>query len=422
MTTFTSPFTGDVVQPTDVSYLSLPFSANVSLTWPAYVAPGGVDTAAARIIDCDPSVGGLIVTLPYGSQGAVGTDILFRNVSAYSLTIQDKDDANSVTLAAGDARYFYLVDNSTSAGVYHNFTYGTGTSAADAASLAGSGLTTSSGQLATSYGTVTTSAVPTINNASRALSYIWTGGADTITLPTGASITPGWYIMFRNNGSGAIAMVPQGTSTLNGAVTVTFNPGDSGLIVFDYTTGDFYTVGLANPTSVIFTAATYDVDSIVGSTLSLVSSAPVIQTYVALAGTRTTTLNVTLPAITQIYVLSNSTNQNGYNVTFQVSGSSQAAISFPASTTAVVLSDGNFLYVLTQTGTATYFVGDGSAAAPSFSFINDITTGLYLASSAQLGFTAGGVNMMTINNSNPLSPQITTPATFNAALIGGGTF
>jgi len=422
MTTFTSPFTGDVVQPTDVSYLSLSFSADVSLTWPSYVAPGGVDTAAARIIDCDQSVDELIITLPYGDQGSVGTDILFRNVSAYTLIIQDKDNANSVTLAAGDARYFYLVDNSTSAGVWHNFTYGTGTSAADAASLAGSGLTTSSGKLATSYGIVTTSVAPTINNASRALSYIWTGGADTVTLPTAASITPGWYILFRNSGTGAISMVPQGTSTLNGSVTVTFNPGDSGMVVFDYVNGDFYTVGLANPTSATFTAATYDVDSIPGTTLSLVSFAPIIQTYVALAGTRAVDLDVTLPAITQIYILSNATNQNGYDVTFQVSGSSQAPISLLSNTTAVVLSDGNFLYILTQSGTATYFVTDGSAGAPSFSFINDTTTGMYLASSAQLGLTAGGVNMMTIDNSNPLSPQISTVATFNAGLIGGGTF
>jgi hypothetical protein len=422
MTTFTSPFTGDVVQPTDVSYLSLPFSANVSLTWPAYVAPGGVDTAAARIIDCNPSAGSLIVTLPYGSQGSVGTDILFRNISAFSFTIQDKDNANSVTLAAGDARYFYLVSNSTSAGVWRNFTYGTGTSAADAASLAGSGLTTSSGLLATSYGIVTTAVSPTINNASRALSYVWTGGADTITLPTAASITPGWYILFRNSGTGAISMVPQGTSTLNGSVTVTFNPGDSGMIVFDYVNGDYYTVGLANPNSAMFTAATYDVDSVVGSTLDLISFAPSIQTYVALAGTRATDLDVVLPAVTQLYVLSNATNQTGYDVTFQVSGSSQAPIPVAANTTAMVLSDGNFLYILTQSGTATYLVTDGSAAAPSFSFISDPSTGMYLLSAAQLGLTAGGVNMMTLNNSNPLSPQITTTATFNAALISGGTF
>jgi hypothetical protein len=181
-------------------------------------------------------------------------------------------------------------------------------------------------------------------------------------------------------------------------------------------------IGLANPTSATFTAATYDVDSIPGTTLSLVSFAPIIQTYVALAGTRAVDLDVTLPAITQIYILSNATNQNGYDVTFQVSGSSQAPISLLSNTTAVVLSDGNFLYILTQSGTATYFVANGSAGAPSFSFINDTTTGMYLASSAQLGLTAGGVNMMTIDNSNPLSPQISTVATFNAALIGGGTF
>ena len=164
-------------------------------------------------------------------------------------------------------------------------------------------LTNIAGKLATSDNTAIISIAPTITDANRAITYVWKGGADNINLPAAATLSAGWYFMFRNSGTGAITFYPQGTSKINGQSTIIFNPGDSGIIVFDYVTGDFYTIGLAPSTNVTFSAATYDVDSISGSTFSLVSGAPIIQTYVALSGTRTSDLTVELPAITQIYVL-----------------------------------------------------------------------------------------------------------------------
>jgi hypothetical protein len=47
---------------------------------------------------------------------------------------------------------------------------------------------------------------------------------------------------------------------------------------------------------------------------------------------------------------------------------------------------------------------------------------MYLASNNILGLTANGVNMMLLNNSAPLDPQVSTTARFNAKLISGGTF
>jgi hypothetical protein len=87
-----------------------------------------------------------------------------------------------------------------------------------------------------------------------------------------------------------------------------------------------------------------------------------------------------------------------------------------------VLSDGNNLYVISQSATTAFFANDGTAATPSFSFLNDTTTGMYLANIGVLGLTANGVEMINIDNSNPFDPQISTPATFTAALISGGTF
>jgi len=176
------------------------------------------------------------------------------------------------------------------------------------------------------------------------------------------------------------------------------------------------------PSNVIFTSATYDVDSITGSTLSLVSNAPIIQTYVAQSGTRTTTLAVTLPAITQLYVINNSTGQSGYNVTFQNQGSSQTPLIISTGSIYTILSNGLNLYVLNSTSSATFKAVNGTAGAPSFSFLNDTSTGMYLPGIGVLGLAANGVELIDINGTNLSSPQVNVKAQLTATLISGGTF
>lgn len=421
MPTYVSPFTGDVVQQTDVTYYALAFSTNQTLHWPATVNPPEVP--AARIMDCTPSTSGLSIALPPGGQGSVGTDILFRNFGSVSFTVTNSAGGASVTIAAGVSKYFYLSDNSTDAGVWQNVTFGTGTSSADAASLQGAGLTTLAGKLAVTQAPSTISSTPTITDASRAQTFVWTGGNGTFTLPAVAGLSSGWWIGFRNNGTGSINMLGVGASQVNNQPNITINPGDSGILMYQSSTGNFFTVGLATPSNVTFTSATYDVDAVIGSTFSLVSYAPIIQTYVALSGTRTTSLNVLLPATTQLYILVNDTGAAPYNITFQISGSAQAPIVLGPGTVATVLSDGNFLYVLSQNTTSFYYAADGSAAIPSYSFISDTNTGIYLAGANILGLTANGVSMMLLNNSAPLTPRISTPAEFTALNgIKGGTF
>jgi hypothetical protein len=420
MPIFTSPFTGTVVQPTDVSYYALSFSANVQLYWPAVVNPDQVP--AARIIDATPSVASLIIKLPEANQGTTGADILIRNFGAVAFTVQDFAGTGSVSIAAGVSKYFYLSSNTTSAGVWQNVTFGTGTSSADAASLAGLGLVALSGQLNTTQNIIEVSSPPTITNASRASTFIWTAGNNTINLPTAASLTAGWFIAFRNTGTGTLTFAPQGASLINGGSTLGVNPAESGFILFQQSTNNFFTVGLAAPSNVTFTSASYDVDSILVNTFSLVSYAPIIQTYVALSGTRAATLAVTLPATTQLYVLVNDTGQTGYNITFQVSGSLQTPISLANGAVALVLSDGNFLYVISQTTTNIFLAINGTAAAPSHSFTNNTNTGMYLVGTNVLGLSANSTNMLTIDNTNTLSPQVSTPAAFNAGSISGGTF
>jgi hypothetical protein len=420
--TYTSPFTGTVVTPTDVSYYALSFSANTQLYWPAVV--NGEQVVAARIIDCVASTTGLVISLPDATQGAVGTDILFRNLGINSFVVRDANGGGSFTVGVGMARYVYLTDNTSVGGVWGNVTFGAGTSFADAAQLQGAGLTTIAGKLATTQNlvNVTSTPVSTITDASRASTFVWGGGAGTFNLPALSSLSSGWYIGFRNNGTGALTLAPVSPTQINNQSTIVANPGDSGYILYDSSLGQFVTVGLSAPANITFTSATYDVDSIVGNTFSLVSFAPIIQKYIAQTGTRTQTLTVTLPATTQLYILINDTNESGYNVQFVVSGSLSPALVVTTGNIATVLCDGQNLFVLTQTSSSQFYAVDGVEAAPSYAFLSDISTGMYLPGTGILGLSANSVEIVNIDNSNVLQPQVTVNAELTANLISGGTF
>jgi hypothetical protein len=420
--TYTSPFTGTVVTPTDVSYYALSFSANTQLYWPAVV--NGEQVVAARIIDCVASTAGLTISLPDATQGALGTDILFRNLGINSFVVEDADGGGSFTVDVGMARYVYLTDNTSIGGVWGNVEFGAGTSFADAAQLQGAGLTTIAGKLATTQNlvNVTSTPVSTITDASRASTFVWGGGAGTFNLPALSSLSSGWYIGFRNNGTGTLTLAPVAPTQINNQSTIIANPGDSGFIFYDSNASSYVTVGLSAPANITFTSATYDVDSIVGNTFSLVSFAPIIQKYIAQTGTRTQTLTVTLPATTQLYILINDTNESGYNVQFVVSGSLSPALVVTTGNIATVLCDGQNLFLLTQTASSQYYAIDGIEAAPSFSFLSDITTGMYLPGAGILGLSANAVEIINIDNSNVLQPKVTVNAELSATLISGGTF
>ena len=423
MTTFVSPFTGDVVQPTDVSYLSLNFSTDQVLVWPAYIVPGATTVVAARIIDCVATTTGRTITLPAGNQTSVGSDILFRNKGTNSFVVQDISGSQSVTIAAGSSRYFYLVDNSTVDGTYSNVEFGAGTSIADAASLVGSGLTNQAGRLETSTEVEEVSVPPTLDEESRAVAYVWTSGAGLFVLPDPATLAAGWFIMVRNGGTGTLSIESPLGSLIDNSTIATLYPQDSSIVVFDKDTDNFFTVGLTRPSILAYTAASYDVDNITGNTLDLVTYAPTIQTFVAFSGTRTQNLNVLLPAITQVYIISNNTGQSGYAVSFQVSGSLQTPIPVSDGTAVILLSDGNSLSILSsQSVVGNFLANDGSVSSPSFSFTSDSSSGMFLNSIHRLGLAAFGINMLDIDARNLSDLQMSTPAQFNAALISGGTF
>ena len=423
MSSFTSPFTGTVIEPTDVSYFALSFSANTPLYWPSVVNPTQV--AVARIMDCTPTTSGLSILLPEADQGAVGSDILFTNKSGtYSFTVTDASGLNGTTISPGASVYFYLTNNTTYAGVWSNTIFGLNTSVASAATLAGAGLTVVSGKLATTSNISQVSVAPTLTDTSRGVTYVWTAGVGSISLPSTTGLSAGWWIGFRNNGTGTLTFNRTNTELINGNTNIQTNPGDSGFIYYDIGSGNFFTVGWVVASNVTFTAASYDVDSISGGSLSLTAYAPILQTYLALSGSRSSNLLVTLPAVTQYYVISNSVpNTVGYAISFQASGSSVAPIVISPEATATLLCTGGNLLVITQSIISSFTApATGTAAAPEFTFSADPASGMYLIGTSQLGLAANGRNILNMNYTNTAAPTMSTPGTFTAlqGISGGG--
>lgn len=425
MTTFNSPFTGNVIQPTDVSYAAITLDATTQLYWPQYVNTQG-QQVVARILDVNATSSGSILTLPNAMQGSLGADILIRNVGSYSFAVQNYQQVNSFSVATGTASYTYLTDNTTTGGVWEVINFGAGVAYADAAALAGNSTAAILGKLETAFVTSSYIIPPVISDATRGHCLVWTSGAGTWTLPAVSSLSDGWFILVRNNGTGALTIQTSAVnSTIDDQSTITLPLGDSCFICVnrDITKQDFFTVGRSRPNSLTFSSATYDVDTVVGSSLSLVTNTPIIQRYTALSGTRTTSLLIQLPAVTQVYYFLNDTGQNSYNVNFQVQGSSQTPYSLPNARQAIVLSDGNNIYPLLQANVGQFLANRGTAAAPAFSFNLDPSSGMYSPNDGQLGFSVNGSNIATMDGTAGAGNFVTRfVGRVNADIISGGQF
>ena len=119
---YNSPFTGNVVQPTDVSYRAFTISANTQLEWP--INGNATDDYAARIMEVTASAGSLELWMPPANQASVGQDALIRNVGANTFTVKDYNGGNTIiSVAAGESKYIYITDNPDEEGTWGNYCF-----------------------------------------------------------------------------------------------------------------------------------------------------------------------------------------------------------------------------------------------------------------------------------------------------------
>lgn len=409
---YNSPFTGNVIQPTDVSFRAITLSATTTLSWP--INGSATDDYAARIMNVTATAGSLQLRMPPANQASVGQDALIRNVGATTFTIADYTGGVIATCAAGEAEYIYITTNATTAGTWGLIAFGVGTSSVDAATLAGYGLKAITTTLNQSHSVTTFSSNYTVLAADRAATYVWTGGAGTATLTSAVTLGNDWFFLLRNGGTGTLTVSPSGGQLINGDATITLQPSDSCLVCCSGTA--FFTVGLGRSTQFNFTQLTKAVTTGAYS-LTAAEASNVIQKY---TGTLSGNVTVTLPQTIQVYYITNQTDGTGanYTVTFTtgVSGGSTAVV--PAGQQVILLCDSvNLLNASTvAAGALNIALADGSVGSPSLNFSSEGTTGIYRPGSGEFGISILGAQM---SNLTATGLTINGTGTFTGGVAGG---
>lgn len=384
MTTYTNPYTGQTISPSQVGYLALSISANTELQWPVN---GNTTSVVANIIEVTATTGGLELIMPPAVQVSDGQSALIRNIGANSFTVTDNSGNTIVTIASGIAEYIYVTDNTTINGSWESVTFGAGTSAANAATLAGYGLTAINTTLNTSTAPTTFSANYTMTPADRSALYVWTGGSGTVTLPPATGAGDGWFVVIKNNGTGVLNVALQGSNTIDGQVSAQLQIAESFVVVSDGL--NYFSYAYGQSAEFFFTQL---VKVVTGGVVTLTSAeaASIIQEY---TGTLTSNCTVIVPPTVQLYSFKNNTT-GSYTLTFSTGAVGALTVSLPQGQTILAICDGTNVYNA-QTSTSSFInaltLGNGSAVAPSLSFLGDAQTGLYLAASHQLGFAINGL-------------------------------
>jgi hypothetical protein len=398
---FNSPFTGNVVQPTDVSYSRIILTTDLQLTWP--INGTTADDAAARIMEVSTTTTANELWMPPANQASVGQDALIRNVGAVAVTVKDYTGANTiVTVAAGEAQYIYIVTNATTAGTWGIIAFGIGSSGADAATLAGYGLLAIGQTLNQSQPVTTFSSNYTALTTDRSSTYVWTGGAGTLTLTLASTLGDNWFMFLRNSGTGSLTVTGTSGDLINGSGSIALQPTDSCIIVCSGT--QFYTVGLGRNTQFAFTQLSKAVTS--GSyTLTASEASNVIQKY---TGTLIGNVTIVVPSTVQVYYIVNETS-GAYTVTI-TTGSGGTAI-LTAGSQATLVCDSVNLYNANTilAGSSTISLQNGSVGAPSLNFAAEATTGIYRAASGEFNHAILGVLRSTLSASG-------------LAIVGTGNF
>jgi hypothetical protein len=397
MTTYTNPYTGQTINPTQVGYESLTLSSNVYLEWPI----NGNDTnVVANIIDVNPTAAGYKVYMPPATQVSDGQSTIFRNNGAYSFTVTDGSGNTIATIASGIAEFVYLTDNTTYNGTWAVVTFGAGTSAANAATLAGYGLMAINTTLNQAYDVNTIYNNYTFLSADRASFYVWGGGVGTLTLPASGSVGNNWFVMIRNNGTGILTLTPQGTDTIDGNANQQLQITESLVICCNGSGFNTFAYGRSN--SYYYTQLQLTVTGGT-TTLTAAQASGTIQEY---NGTLTSNQVIVLPSTVQLYTFQNNTS-GSYSLTFKTAASGGSTLTLPQGQTIIAICDGTNVYNASTASIATsssLTLGNGTAANPSLNFTGDNTTGLYLIGSGQLGFAIGGALGMNLNSNGLLVP------------------
>jgi hypothetical protein len=312
MTIYQDVFGGANIYPSEISYSAITLNANVVLSWPEETSAN--DNLATRIIDVTPTGAGFNIDLPAANKTGVGNTILFNNRGSHTFTVRNATGVQVVTIAAGTLWQVYLANNSTAAGTWRSLQYGAATSTANASALAGTGIVAVGTLLSQSVPITTFNTNYTAGVADRAKMFNWTSAAGTLTLPDPTVVGNNWFIYLRNSGTGAVVADPSGIVTIDGALSLSFQPGESAIIASDG--ANFFTIGFGQSATFAFD---YTVIDIPGTGTYTLTGSELNRVAYRFTGVLTGNRTVVVPATVQQYWVDNQTS-GAYTLTIAPSG------------------------------------------------------------------------------------------------------
>lgn len=380
-------FGGGVTHPADISFKAVTMVAPLTLNWP------GISTASddviARIMEVNPEIDGLTLTLPDATQVSVGQDILISNVGDADVTVLDSSGASIASVPSGSVKYFYLTNNTSAAGAWSVVQFGVGSSSADASLLAGLGLKAIGATLNQKYDVIETTSDLDIRSSDRARLYAYTGGSHTVTLPTSASVGADFFFLMKNGGAGTITVQPSGSDVIDGSASLLIQPND-GLILYSAgASNKWYTVALGRSVQFAFTQLQKNVG---GATQDIVLTSSEAQNKViTFTGTLVQSINVIVPNTVSVYYLFNNT-QGNFALTVKTADGTGIAVTQGARDIAVC--DGTDIRRGVDNTSATTLFSVGSAGAPSITFVTDPDSGFYDFAANTPAISGGGHDVM----------------------------
>lgn len=390
MTTYTDLFGQNTVPPADAGYYAASISANAYLSWENNFSGATDELLAATFVDLLPSTAGLTVRMPSAEQVSTGTELLIQNSGSDAVSILDNAGNSVASVAPGTIKYFMVTNNATAAGIWAVFTFGTGTSAADAVALAGKGLRVIANKLNAEVAYWPINSNYTVSESNRAVVIDASAGVLTLTLPLGSSLNAGFYTFVRNSSAGNITLSPSGTELLDGLSTKVLAPGESLILIC---TGlNWISVGFGRDATFVFGEVVLNA----ATTSITLTSGDVAGRMIRVSGTATANVTVTLPSVDNIYFINAESGLGTYSVTFTTGSGTTTVLA--ANQKTVVYCDGiNVTPAITTSVTSSLSLVDGSAAAPSISWALDANTGFYRKGEGTAGFSANGVNSVSFS-------------------------
>ena len=303
--TYTQVFGGTNIYPSDVSYLAFSLTTtDVVLAWPVETnAPNALaDYPAARIMDVNCTGSSRKVYMPAANQAGVGECALFNNTGTVQFTVVNSVGGVICTVLPGTLWQVYMTSNTTAAGVWVAYQFGSTTSSANAAALAGFGLKAITTTLNQAITVLQLNSNYTAGVSDRAHMINWTGASGVLSLTGASTLGDDWFLYVRNNGSSALTVDPSASENINSSTTLVMNPGDSAMIICDGSS--FYTVGLGK--SSVFTFD-YTQINVAGTGNYTLSGFELNRIAYDLTGLLTGNRVIIVPATVQQYWITNGT-------------------------------------------------------------------------------------------------------------------